>query len=78
VLAGAEGVKEEPCGVAAESGAQQLVDLDDNRVTDQEIAPEFGDEGGGEIVCVISPVGGREQWPGVSDDVQRAWTGSRR
>jgi hypothetical protein len=78
VLADTQRPKEKTRGVAADPGAQQLIDLHDHGVAHDQISAEFGDEARGEAMRLVAPISGREQRSGVSDDVQRAGIGSRR
>jgi drug/metabolite transporter (DMT)-like permease len=78
VLADRDRVQEEPCGVRADAGAEQLIDFHEHRVGYEEIASELGDQCGGQSVGVIAAVGGRDQWARVCDDLQPVVTGARR
>ena len=78
MLAGVQRRQEQARGVGTDTGAQQLIDLDDHRARHDQIAAEAGDELGREAVRLVAPVRGRDQRPGVSDDPQRAETRSVR
>jgi hypothetical protein len=74
VLAGVERGEEQPGRVSADPRAQQLVDLDDDRLRDDQVPADPRDQLGGQAVRPVAPVGRREQRPGVGDDPQRAVT----
>jgi hypothetical protein len=78
VLAGRDGSKERPRRHAVDPRTEELVDLDDHRPRDEQLAAELGDERRSEAVRTIAPVGGRDERPGVGDDLQREVTSSRR
>lgn len=70
--------EEGPCGVASEPGAEELIDLDHNRLWHEQVTAELGDERGGKAMRFVPPVCGGDERPGVGDDSQRAVTSSRR
>lgn len=78
VLAGGERIQERARGVAADTSAQELIDLDDDGFGNDEVPPELRHELGRERVRAVAPVRRREQRTGVGDDFQRALTSSRR
>jgi hypothetical protein len=66
------------CRMWADASAEELIDLDNHRVRNEQLAPELGDERGREPVRAIAPIRRRDQRPGVGDESQRAVTSSRR
>jgi len=74
VLAGAECLEEQPRGVRADSRAKQLVDLDDHRAGDDQLATDPRHELRRERVCAVAAVRRGDERPGVGDDPQRAVT----
>jgi hypothetical protein len=78
VLAGGECVEERTSRVVADTRTQELIDLDDHRVRNDEIAPELRYELRRERMRLVTAIRRREQWAAVGDDLQRALTSSRR
>ena len=78
VLAGDEGFEEQARAANPDTSTKKLVDLDEHRPRNEQLAAELGDERRGEPMCSITSVRRGDERPGIGDDSQRAATGSRR
>jgi hypothetical protein len=78
MLTGGEGFEEKARGVCADPGPKELTGLDDDWHRNNELTTEASDQLCGDAVRLVSPVGGRDQWTRVRDDLQRDSTSSRR
>jgi hypothetical protein len=78
VLAASERTEEGTCRVARDAFADEMLDLDHNRIGNDEIARQAGDERNGEAVSGIAPIDCGDERPGVGDDSQSASTRSTR
>lgn len=77
MLTAHEGAKEQPCGTDSDPIPHEVVDLDGDRVRDDELAPEATHERSGERVRRITAVDRRDERPRVRDGRQRASIASR-
>jgi hypothetical protein len=78
VLAGSQGPEEQARRVAADTRAQEVIDLDDDRLGDQEIPAELADQARGKGVCPIPAVRCGQKRAGVGDASPGVRTGSLR
>jgi hypothetical protein len=78
VLTSSERGEERTGRVATDTGTQELIDLDDHGLGHDQLSSELGDQAPGETMRTIARVRRGDEWAGVSDDSQRAWTRSRR
>jgi hypothetical protein len=65
-------------GLCSHPRPQEVIGLDDDRHRDNELTTEASDQLCGDMVGLVSPVGGRDQRTRVRDDLQRASTRSHR
>lgn len=78
MLADRDRVEEEPGRVGAYARAKQVIDLNEDRVWDEEVASKLGDQRGGQRVGLIAAVGGRDERASVGDDPHPSGTGTRK
>ena len=78
VLSLDHGFQKEPRGSRSDARAEQVIRLDDHGIEHDEIPAQFGHEGGGKTVRLVSRVCRGKDRPGVGDNPQRTVTGPRR
>lgn len=78
VLPGVERREKRPGGVGADARAEKLIDLDDDGVGNEQLAPELGHERRSQPMRTIAAIRRGDQRAGIGDDPQRAATSSRR
>jgi hypothetical protein len=78
MLARSYGLEEQTCGMAPEAGSQQLIDLDDHRLGNEQVASKLAHQACGECVRSVASIRRSNKRPGVRDDLQRASTSSCR
>jgi hypothetical protein len=78
VLAGGQGPEEQASRAAAHARAQEVIDLDDDRLGDEESPAELADQACGQGVRLVAAVRCGQKRSGVGDDSQGVCTGSLR
>lgn len=64
--------------MAPEAGSEQLIDLDDHRIGNEQVASKLTHQASGECVRSVASVRRSNKRPGIRDDLQRASTSSCR